>query len=57
VKVTLTLNRGDILEIQTAGGGGYGDPTLRDKTLIQSDLLNGYITPKYAEKHHGYKQK
>ncbi|MEM0272123.1 MAG: hydantoinase B/oxoprolinase family protein [Thermoprotei archaeon] len=55
VKVALTLNRGDVFELHTAGGGGYGDPKHRERTLILADLLNGYVTPSYAQRHYGFK--
>lgn len=34
----------------TSGGGGYGDVEERDLSLIEWDLLNGYITPEAAQK-------
>lgn len=40
----LPLPRGSRVRIQTGGGGGYGDPVLRDPQLIEQDLLDGYIT-------------
>jgi N-methylhydantoinase B len=40
----LNLTRGDLLRIETAGGGGYGDPKLRVASSIQQDLREGRIT-------------
>ena len=40
-KATLDLQPGDTLVIQTAGGGGYGDPALRDIAAIARDRANG----------------
>jgi N-methylhydantoinase B len=44
-KVTrLRLPRGSIVEVSTGGGGGYGEPLLRDPEMVLSDLENGYIS-------------
>lgn len=40
--------------LQTAGGGGYGDPILRDKAAIAHDLAEGYVTlPTVADRAKG----
>lgn len=54
VKVTVNLKRGDVLELRTAGGGGYGDPKQRPPELVRRDLEDGYISLKYAQKKHGW---
>ncbi len=36
-KVTVTVQQGDIISIQTPGGGGFGDPALRSKTSEKQD--------------------
>ena len=51
-KFTEELEAGDILEVRTAGGGGYGDPAKRDPELIKKDLENGIITSSYAKKYY-----
>ena len=38
------LNKGDRLVLETAGGGGYGDPAARDPKLMAEDLANGKVT-------------
>lgn len=38
------ISKGDIITIQTAGSGGYGNPNERDVKLLQQDLENGYIS-------------
>jgi N-methylhydantoinase B/oxoprolinase/acetone carboxylase alpha subunit len=38
------LIKGDVLHVMQGGGGGYGDPALRDPSLIAADLAEGYIT-------------
>ena len=40
----LDLERGDIVRIITANGGGFGDPRHRPRDAVLSDLRNGYIT-------------
>ena len=49
VKTTVLLQRGDIIEIKTAGGGGYGRPESGDKSRIRDDIENGIITPSYGK--------
>jgi len=36
------LKSGDWIEVQTPGGGGYGDPAERDPALIERDRRRGY---------------
>ncbi|MGC8515754.1 MAG: hydantoinase B/oxoprolinase family protein [Thermoplasmata archaeon] len=43
-KETVELSEGEAFKIETAGGGGYGNPTERDKGLLMKDLNNGIIT-------------
>lgn len=40
-KCVTTVNRGDRLVIETAGGGGYGPPEQRSDELRRMDFLNG----------------
>jgi hypothetical protein len=35
------------------GGGGYGDPLLRAPELVLRDVINGLVTPEWAEKTYG----
>lgn len=44
VKSTFEVGKGDVLYIQTAGGGGYLKPEDRDKDMIQKDLNDGFVT-------------
>ena len=39
------LRRGDIVLGQSGGGGGFGDPTLRDPALVERDVAEGLLTP------------
>lgn len=38
-----SLRRGDILRLQSAGGGGWGDPKARDTDAITRDIGEGYV--------------
>jgi N-methylhydantoinase B len=38
------LREGDIVVMETAGGGGYGDPTERDPETLLADIRAGYLT-------------
>jgi N-methylhydantoinase B/oxoprolinase/acetone carboxylase alpha subunit len=42
-KIVTRLNRGDRVVIETAGGGGYGDPTRRDTAARTADRANGKV--------------
>jgi N-methylhydantoinase B len=43
-KIVTRLAKGDRLVIRTAGGGGRGDPRLRDPATVELDLANGKIS-------------
>ncbi|MFC7392113.1 hydantoinase B/oxoprolinase family protein [Scopulibacillus cellulosilyticus] len=43
------LNKGDVVELVTATGGGYGDPCKRPADKVASDVKNGYITINQAK--------
>lgn len=38
----LSLEAGTLIEIETAGGGGYGSPDERDAAAILEDAARGY---------------
>ena len=50
------LEPGTLVWLQSAGGGGYGDPRQRDPQLIERDLRNGYITEEFAAREYGYRK-
>lgn len=50
----LPLRQGTVVWLQSAGGGGYGSPAQRDRSLIERDLRDGYISPDYARKVYGF---
>jgi N-methylhydantoinase B len=42
-KETLALKPGDVVLIETSGGGGYGDAAERPAELTARDRLDGYV--------------
>lgn len=46
---------GDRVELVTPGGGGYGDPALRDPALVEEDVREGYVSAAKAEQAYGQK--
>jgi N-methylhydantoinase B len=52
-KFTITVAPGAVLEHQTAGSGGYGDPELRDPAAIRRDLREGKVSPAAARRDYG----
>lgn len=52
-KVNFPLRKGDRLVIETAGGGGYGDPRRRERDRVLRDLEEGLITPSEARDLYG----
>lgn len=50
---TLDLHRGDIVEVQTSGGGGFGDPLERAPEAVAADVLAGFLTPERAVADYG----
>lgn len=38
------MSRGDSIRLETAGGGGYGDPADRSEDAVIADLAGGYVT-------------
>jgi N-methylhydantoinase B/oxoprolinase/acetone carboxylase alpha subunit len=47
------LHKGDLVRIETAIGGGFGDPLERDPALVAADVLDGYVPAKAAEDVYG----
>jgi N-methylhydantoinase B len=44
----IPLKAGDRVSVGTPGGGGYGDPSLRDPALVARDVALGYYTEEQA---------
>ena len=49
----LKLQKGDLVRLVTATGGGYGDPRKRPRNKVLEDLKNEYVTPEQANKYYG----
>ncbi len=47
------LNKGDVVRLITATGGGYGDPLKRDPVKVAEDVKNGWITIDQARDTYG----
>lgn len=47
------LRPGDVVILDTAGGGGYGDPFEREPELVLRDYIEGYITLEGAREDYG----
>jgi N-methylhydantoinase B len=46
---TKTIDAGDGVALQPAGGGGYGDPTDRPPAAVLEDVKDGYVSVEKAE--------
>jgi N-methylhydantoinase B len=44
MKSVLSLRPGDVMTIESPGGGGYGDPAKRPDDLVRRDLEEGYVS-------------
>jgi N-methylhydantoinase B len=50
------LKAGDVVVLETGGGGGWGPPAERTRKAIERDIARGYITPAAAERDYGIKR-
>jgi N-methylhydantoinase B len=44
---------GELVRIETTGGGGWGDPFARDPALVELDVLQGKVSPEAARDDYG----
>jgi N-methylhydantoinase B len=52
-KAVTVLRKGDRLTIETAGGGGYGDPRQRQRERVLTDVADGKVSPEAARERYG----
>ena len=52
-KSTVRLKKGDIVSVQTPGGGGYGSPMERDPEMVLRDVIDGKVSLKRAMEIYG----
>jgi N-methylhydantoinase B len=50
------LKAGDVVVLETGGGGGWGPPAERARKAIERDIAHGYITLAAAERDYGMKR-
>jgi len=43
-EVGLVIQPGDVLVLESGGGGGWGDPARRDPDAVLRDIENGFVT-------------
>jgi len=46
----IEMAAGERFLLQSAGGGGYGDPRRRDADALARDVAEGYVTPRAAKR-------
>ncbi|MEW6399261.1 MAG: hydantoinase B/oxoprolinase family protein [Bacillota bacterium] len=49
----MKLKRGDVVRVESGGGGGYGVPLERDPWRVKEDVIDGYIDEAHAESAYG----
>ncbi|HKF72317.1 MAG TPA: hydantoinase B/oxoprolinase family protein [Stellaceae bacterium] len=52
-KTVTTLRAGDRVVVETAGGGGYGEPGRRSASRVEDDVRNGKVTDDAARRLYG----
>lgn len=49
----VSVRPGDVFRLETPGGGGLGDPLMRDPDRVLRDVQNGYVTIEKARELYG----
>ncbi len=44
---------GDVVQVRTTGGGGWGDPLVREPELVCQDVIEGRVSRQAAERDYG----
>lgn len=47
------LNPGDVMILDTPGGGGYGNPLDREPEMVERDVMEGYVSLERAKEDYG----
>jgi N-methylhydantoinase B len=47
------LKPGDVVIIDAAGGGGYGNPLDREPETVERDVMEGYVSPEKTREEYG----
>jgi N-methylhydantoinase B len=47
------VSRGDVVIMESAGGGGYGDPLMREVDEVRADVMAGYVSMARARDGYG----
>jgi N-methylhydantoinase B len=47
------MKPGDVIVIDVAGGGGFGNPLERDPEMVQEDVIQGYVSIEKAREDYG----
>lgn len=47
------VKAGDLIRVQVAGAGGYGDPRLRDPAAVRRDVIEGLVSVEAARREYG----
>ena len=47
------VRRDDVVIMESAGGGGYGDPLGRDPEAVRADVLAGFVSAERAREGYG----
>jgi N-methylhydantoinase B len=52
-KLEFSMRPGDVLDVSTTGGGGYGDPLERDVSAVLADVLDAKVSRERAGADYG----
>ena len=47
------MRAGERFLLQSAGGGGFGDPGKRDRGALARDIAEGYVSPEATKSDYG----
>jgi N-methylhydantoinase B len=47
------VRNGDVIRIETTGGGGWGHPYDREPERVLADVLGGFVSPESARTDYG----